>query len=320
MSEVEHTGRGQRIAERFRRFAGTETGRRSIRAARILFLLAVLALLIWQLRDIGWSDLWSNLPTQPLFYVLFLVLYFFQIAGEMVIFRMAWTFRWRDALPAFIRKRVYNRDVLGYSGEVYIAVWAQANVDASRRSIAETVRDNNILSSLASTLVAVVLLSVFLSVGRISLRSLVGDHVFLYLGLSVAVLAGLVLLWTRFRHLIFSMPRNKAVTVFFMQVARFLIGRTLQILQWMVVLPTLPLGVWLTYSAASILLSRIPFLPNQTLVFAGLGIEMTGMMDVPVAPIAGMLVVTGILEKVLNLALFAAVSVRQPQPRTAVPS
>jgi hypothetical protein len=317
MAEHDQAGWLDRLADRWGAFRDTDAGRRSIRAARILFLPVILAILLWQLLDIGLKELWSNLPTQPLFYVLFLVLYFFHILAELLIYRLSWMYRLREALPAFIKKRVYNRDVLGYSGEVYIGVWAQQNLGLARRGAAETVRDNNILSSLASTLVAGVLLAVFLSLGRISIRSLVGDHLLLYAGLAVAVPVVVGLLWLRFRHLIFSMPRNKAVSVFFMQIAHFLVGRAIQILQWVVVLPAVPLGIWFTYAAASILLSRVPFLPNQNLVFAGVGIEMSGMMDVPVAPIAGMLLVNGVLEKLLNILLFTTVSVQDVQPKPA---
>lgn len=314
MTQHDQAGWISRLLERWAAFRDTGFGRGSIRAVRILFLPVVLAVLVWQVVDIGLTDVWSNLPTQPLFYVLFLVLYFFHIAVEMLVYRLTWRFPIVRSLPAFVKKRVYNRDVLGYSGEVYIGVWAQGTLGLPRRAVAETVRDNNILSSLASTLVALVLLSVFLSVGRISLRSLVGDHLVLYAGLALVVPVVLAVLWSRFRHLIFSMPRRQAAQVFFVQIGHFLIGRGIQILQWIVVLPAVSIGVWFTYAAVSILLSRIPFLPNQTLVFAGVGIEMTGLMDVPVAPIAGMLLVNGVLEKLLNLALFVFVSARESRP------
>ncbi|HKJ31750.1 MAG TPA: hypothetical protein VKA34_07975, partial [Balneolales bacterium] len=53
----------------------SETGQRVIKWSRRLFLLGVITWLFYQLTSIGWEKVWYSLPLNPLFYLLFLMIY-----------------------------------------------------------------------------------------------------------------------------------------------------------------------------------------------------------------------------------------------------
>lgn len=296
--------RVQSARDRWRIIAASRPGRFLIRLVRTLFLIAILVYLVWTLGELGWAEVLANLPTQPLFYVLFLALYFLLPVAEVVMYRLTWTFDALRSFPAFLKKRVYNREVMGYSGEVYFFSWARREIGGPETRLLETIRDNNILSSVSSTLVVVILLTVFLFAGELRLGELIGEDWAAYLVGGTLLTAGLIPLGYRYRRFLFSMPARTALLILGLQSLRLLVGQVLQIGQWAVVMPEVPLQVWFTYAALSLIVTRIPFLPNQNLVFMGAGIELSHAVDISTASIAGMLLVTNVLDKVLNLALF----------------
>lgn len=269
----------------------------------------VVVYLLVRLSGIGWMNILEELPTEPLFYLFFLALYVSLPVAEVLVYRIAWGPLPRGALfRALVRKRVLNRDVLGYSGEVFLYGWARKHVQGSDREILKSIRDTNIVSSLASTLIAVILLGIFLYLGHFNVRMWIEHqpvHYVLAAVLGIAILG--VLIW-RFRRYLFSMAWHTALLVFGVYAARLVLGQALQIGQWAVVLPAVAIGVWFTFAAVSLILSRIPFVPNQDLVFLGASVELSTMMDVPEAAIAGMLLVVSVMDKALNLTLYLGFS------------
>lgn len=297
------------IRDKLEEFQRSDTGRRTARVLQLGITAAVIIYLIVRLTEIGWSNILSELPREPLFYLLFLILYVSLPVAELLVYRIVWGPLPRGALfRTLVRKRVLNRDVLGYSGEVYLFSWARRNVQASERELLKSIRDTNIVSSVASTLIAVSLLLVFLYLGHLNLRTWVSDQPLHYLLVAAvgAVIFGVVI-W-RFRRYLFSMAWRTTLLVFAVYAGRLVIGQVVQIGQWSVVLPEVPLGVWFTFAAASLVISRIPFVPNQDLVFLGASVELSTMMEVPEASIAGMLLVVSVLDKSLNLGLFLGFS------------
>lgn len=299
-----------RFQEKWDVFSASETGKRLTSAARWVFFAAVAWYLYRELSGIGWKNIVRSLPVQPAFYLLFLAQYISLPVAEILIYKQTWTLPFWGSLPAFLIKRVYNRDLLGYSGEFFFYSWARRNVGQTDGAIARTVRDNNIISSVASTGIAVVLLAIFLGFGEVTLNSLFGrDWLIPTIGVGVVVLL-LIPLGIRFRKHLFAMPLGLAASITGIQCARLLAGQVLQIGQWAVVMPEVPLSVWFTFAAVSILISRIPFLPNQNLIFLGAGLQMSAVMNVSTATLAGTLLVTNIVDRVLNLAVLALLNTR----------
>jgi len=300
------------------RFAESSRGRGTLRAVETVFALGVVGYLVYELRDVSWEDLAEALPTHPVFYLLFLLLYFLLPAAEIVLYRITWTFDVWKSIPAFIKKRIYNKDVLQYSGEVYFYTWARNRVGLSDREIARGIRDQNIVSSAASTTVAVLLLIVFLYAGQINVAAWMGQQATAYLAAGVVVTLLMVLLGIRLRRYLFSMAWRTAFLIFAIHVVRLVIGQGMQIGMWAVAMPEVSLRVWFTYAAVSIVVSRIPFIPNRDLIFLGIGVSLSEVVQISEVGVLGMLGAITVLGKVFNVVFFAVLSVFERKPPRAV--
>jgi hypothetical protein len=89
--------------------------------------------------------------------------------------------------------------------------------------------------------------------------------------------------------------------------------KVLLVAEWSVALPEIALSVWMVFQAVQIVTSRIPLLPGRDLIFMAAGIELAGSVEVSRAAIAGLLGVHSVLDKTLNLAVFAGVSAWERQ-------
>lgn len=295
--------------DRLTAFFQSDTGQRVTKVVKTTFTLGIVVYLGWELTRIGWGNIWANLPTNPLFYLLFVAVYLQLPLFEVLIYRITWSFNAWASIPAFIKKRVYNKDVLGYAGEVYFFAWANDALSLSKRRIAETIRDNNIISSAASTFIAVVLLVFFLSAGSFSLTEWIGRTQLYYVGGGMAAVLLLIPVAIRFRKYLFSMTLRVTALIFAIQCGRLLLLQVIQIGQWNVAMPEVSLEVWFTYAAVTVVISRIPFLPNHDLVFMAAGIQMGEQMAISTAGIAGMLGVLAALGKVSNFVVLAGIMV-----------
>ncbi|MDX1639084.1 MAG: hypothetical protein R3281_14025, partial [Balneolaceae bacterium] len=197
-------------------------------------MAAIVGYLLYQLTDIGWQRVWQSLPVTPWYYILFLFLYFALPVSEQFIYGTLLRFSFWQGFPVFIQKKIYNTDVLGYSGEAYLFIWARKHLDESSGYIFGVIKDNNIISSLCSTLVAVVLLSIFLYVGHVNLGELISiNRTYLYIGLGTILFLLGTLVY--FRNYVISMPFNTASRIFGIHLARLVFVYTVEIIQWMVV-------------------------------------------------------------------------------------
>ncbi len=290
-------------------FLESKRGRRVLQGARVVFMLGIFAYLVYELRDVSWSEIGAALPTNPLFYLIFLLLYFLLPVAESFIYRITWTFEAWKSFPAFVKKRIYNNDVLGYSGEFYFYTWARKNVGLSDREILKTIRDQNVVSSAASTMIALVLVAVFLYIGQINVTEWIGPQETSYLVGGAVVTLLLAALAIRLRRYLFSMAAKTALLIFAVHIVRLIVGQALQIGMWAVAMPEVSLPVWFTFAAASIIVSRIPFIPNRDLIFLGLGVSLSGVVGISEAGVFAMLGAITVMGKVINVLFFSALSV-----------
>lgn len=295
-----------RLQANWTTFSASPHGKRIVKVLRGVMLAVICGLLAYQLSDIGWGDIWNALPQQPWFYVILLLMYLLLPTSEAVIYSRLWGVRLRESMPVFFRKRVLNADVLGYSGEVYLYLWAKDRLPMAKKEIMASIKDNLIVSSMASLTAAILLLGVLLATGFVALGDFVDNTAQLYVGGSVVL--GLLggLLMVRFRRVLFSLPRRDVQVLGAVHVSRFLLGYVLQVLQWWVVLPGAPFETWALLLVVFVLINRIPFLPSSDLVFVSAGAGLSPMLDVPVAPVVGMLLVRSAIDRLLNAAFFGA--------------
>lgn len=289
-------------------FFKSKRGKTIVKWAQRIFLLAMIGWLLSQLTEIGWLKVWHSLPTSPVFYILFILIYLSLPIADMIIYRMRWVFDVKKYIHIFILKKVYNVDVMGYSGEVFFYFWARKNLDIKDGEILKTIKDNNIISSIASTLVAFLLLSTFLFTGQIHLLDWFKHQnaIFIYAGIIFLVI--LVALAIRFRRVVISMPMKTAGVIFLIHCFRLLLGQTMQVTQWYLIMPNVPFYVWFTFVSIQIVMTRIPFLPNRDLIFMGTSIKLTQMMHIPSAQIAAIILVNTVLGKLLNFSIFSLAS------------
>ena len=301
------------IHDRWLAFSQTSGGKRCVRFGRGAFITGVIGLLIYQVSGIGWSDVLRSLPTQPMFYVLLLLMYLLLPFTESVIYGRLWRLRLRDCLPVMIRKRVLNMDVIGYSGEVYFFAWAGKRLTLPRRQVMSTIKDNLILSSGASIAAAVLLLGSLTLTGLVRPGQLIDNPNTIYIGIGLFGAALIAALVFRFRHAIFSLPRRVIAAIGVTHLSRFFVGYALQIAQWWIVLPLVSFETWAVLLTVFVLVNRIPFLPSSDLVFVAAGAGITPLLDVPVAPVVGMLLVRSAVDRLLNIILFTATVWRERQ-------
>ena len=271
---------------------------------RTLFQFGILTFLGVQLFEIGLVNVLTSLPVHPLFYLLFLVNYFSIPAFELWIYRKKWDLTISTLLPAFLRKKVLNMDVVGYSGEVYLYMWVKKQLKTDAKEALLYIKDNNILSSVASTFVTFVLLFVYIQLGSINPADYLGtisfwNKIFIVVGIAVVTL-----LIYRFRKLILSITIRESLTLFSLHAFRIVFINVVQILQWGVAEPEITLAVWFTFSAVQNLAARIPFLPSTDALFATIALNMTGLVEAPQDVIAGLLTANLLLMRGMNLLVF----------------
>src|SRR5699024_9745434 len=92
---------------------------------RYVLQIGIIGYLIYKLYEIGFANVTEALPLNPLFYLLFILIYFSLPVSEIFIYRIGWSFNSFKAFLVFVQKKVLNTDVLGYSGEFYLFYWAK---------------------------------------------------------------------------------------------------------------------------------------------------------------------------------------------------
>lgn len=300
------------IKKQFQRVRENTRVRESLPVLKKLAVGAVILLIGWQLWQIGWTEVLRSLPTHPLFYILFLVMYLTLPLAELLIYRGLWKLPRLPMLRAFITKRVYNEEVVGYSGEVYLSLWATRETGRPAAEIARNVRDANILSAVNSYFMMLILLGLLLTYDVIPATVLLPESsgpVWAAIGLITltAVFFGI-----RFRHYYFRLPVAQAARIFSIYAGRFVIQHVLLIIQWSVVLPGTDLSVWLTYLALIIVINRLPFVPSKDLVFLWAGISLSQFLDVSSAGIAALFLVSSAMTKLLNTGLYLFFEAQKP--------
>ena len=290
-------------------------------AAKVLrwgFFAAMIAWMVLKVRAIGWSQVARSLPTDPLFYVLFVVTFLVLPVSETAIFRAIFGRALPGSLPVLIRKRVYNSALVGYSGELYLFVWLRRTIGLPKREIAIGLKDNAILSAVASGLVTALLLLGFAAAGngRRIAHWLAPGPALLIAGVVGTVFLAPVLF--RLRRQLIAMPATQAARVLAIHVARIVAVVLLQATQWAVVLPQEPWGVWLVFLTAQMVISRLPIVPNRDLLFLSAALEMSGTIDGPREAMAGLLLAGGALTQGSNLVFYLLTSLWKQPPVAAV--
>lgn len=269
--------------------------------------------LVLKVRAIGWREVASSLPVEPLFYILFFVNFLVLPASETIVFRWILRRPLPGAFPVLIQKRVYNSALVGYSGELVFLLWLKNRLKLATKPVLLALKDNAILSAVASGLVTAGLLVAFAAGGharQIAHWLHPGPALLIAGGLGAAFVLPLLF---RLRKRLITLPAGTAWGVLGIHVARIALVVLLQATQWAVVLPAERWSTWLVFLTAQMVISRLPIVPNRDLLFLSAGLEMSNTIAGPRAAMAGLLLAGGALTQGMNLAFFV-ITALLPKP------
>ncbi|WP_095011962.1 hypothetical protein [Tsuneonella mangrovi] len=251
--------------------------------------LALLGAVAWQLRSLNFVELWALIPRSPLFWLVFPFFYLAGPISEWIIFRRLWHIP-VSGFGALLRKLVANELLLGYLGEAYFYSWARKRT-AMVAAPFGAVKDVAILSAVAGNAITLILLiGVWPMIGSTILQQ--GSRALLW---SLAVVLLISIAAMAFRKTIFSLSRKELVFIFGVHIARIIASIALAALLWHLALSNVPVVWWLFLATVRMLISRLPFIPNKDVVFAGLAVFLFGQ-DIAIgtlmAMMAGLLLIT----------------------------
>lgn len=232
--------------------------------------LSILVAAVYELRNVDFSTVRAMLPTAPLFWLVFALSYFTPPIFDWLIFRRLWKIP-PAGFAALVRKLIGNELLFGYVGELYLYTWARRRTEMTSAPFG-AIKDVAITSAMVGNAFTLILLALS--------YPLLGS---LKLGLDTNTFiasVGLVLLTSSavlfLRKKIFSLPRAELRQVTLLHMARIVVSNGLNALCWHLALPDVGLEWWLLLSAMRLLISRLPFIPNKDVVFAGLAVFLIG--------------------------------------------
>jgi hypothetical protein len=238
--------------------------------AATLFSLIVIVAALYQARGLHLADLRAMVPRTPLFWATFVLGYLAGPVSEWIIYRRLWRVG-PEAIVPLLRKLVYNELLLGYLGEAYFYGWARRRLALPTTPFG-TVKDVAVMSAMAGN--AMTAMVVLLALPFASLLTL-GGHV-RAIGWSLGIVLASSLAVVFLRRRIFSLSRPQLGFVFAIHVARIVATALLAAFAWHLVLPITSLTWWLVLAALRLIISRLPFLPNKDVVFAGVAVFTLG--------------------------------------------
>ncbi len=232
--------------------------------------LAILVAAIWQLRNVDFSTVRAMLPTTPLFWLVFAAAYFTGPAFDWLIFRRLWRIP-VSGFAALVKKLIGNELLFGYVGELYLYTWARRRTEMTSAPFG-AIKDVTILSGMVGNATTLILLALsYPLLGALKLGidapTFVGSVALVLLTSSAVLL---------FRKTLFSLPKGELRVVTLLHIVRIIVSNTLNACCWHLALPDVAIEWWLVLAALRLLISRLPFIPNKDVVFAGVAVFLIG--------------------------------------------
>jgi hypothetical protein len=295
----------QAIGNRLRVVTGMSPARKRLLSFAIS--AAILGYLAQAVAGIGWDEVLGVLPANPLFYLLVAMSYMATPVTEYVIFRRWWPLTPR-ALAVFSKKRVLNEAVFGYSGDAYLFVWAKKALGAREVGAGPlaAVKDVAITSALAGNVATLMMLALALSMGGgPAVEQAFTGGAMRSVGFGFAFVISVSLAILLFSAKVMSLSARENMLIFLLHCARLLTGSALLLLAWIIALPEVAVGTWIVLGALRMVVTRLPFVPNKELLFAAIGVTLTGAA----APqVAALMAAAGALHLVSHVLSYAGAS------------
>lgn len=291
----------KKLIHSLRSWANSSRGKLITKRTRQSLVVLIVGYLFYQIYQIGFTEILAALPRIPIYYFLFVIAYMLLPLSELFIYRIILPIPMKAGFLAFLQKKILNTDVIGYSGEAFLLVWMRENLKIDYKKIFHAIKDNTIISSVASTFTAITLMAIFAATGTVDFLSFISPAT--GIGLLVVFCLLLIVLLV-FGNKILNMSIFTASKVYSIHQIRLIVVYGIEVLNWSLVVPEIPWSIWFTFLAIKIITSRIPFLPSQDILFVAVGMEFSKYMDVSTAAIGGVFLAGNILSKLISLVFF----------------
>jgi hypothetical protein len=239
--------------------------------------LAILVAVLFALRHLPVQEIRDAVPSSPLFWLVFAVCYFTPVILDWAIFRYLWGIP-ASGFVALLRKLVSNDLLFGYVGEVYFYSWARKKMKMVASPFG-AVKDTAILSALAGNIATLVMMGFAyplvqqLQFHIISERLRVSETM---LWISIFMVVGIPTLAIVFGNRLFSLTRNQLLVVGSLQMTRVVATTGLSALAWSLALPQVAFSEWIVLATIRLIISRLPFVSQKDIVFAGIAVLTVG--------------------------------------------
>lgn len=261
---------------------------------------AVLIAIGFELMQLKRADLRALVPVTPLFWMVFFTSYFVGPVTDWLIFRRLWTIPVSGIL-ALVRKQVTNALLPSYSGEVYFYAWARRRAEITGAPFG-AIKDVAILSALMGNFVTLVMLVlVYTLFGNLLHEAHFGSELRIF-SASIGFVTFSSLIAMIFRSRLFSLPQVDLWVVSAIVMVRIFATTFLLALMWHLIMPQIELGWWVVVSTIKLLLSRLPFVPNQEGLFASVAILLIGN-DQPLTQLVAMVAIATLITHIIIGAL-----------------
>jgi hypothetical protein len=260
--------------------------------------VAILAVVVWQFRQLNFGEILAAVPTSPAFWVVFVAYYALGIVADFIVFRGLWGIPW-EGLIALTRKSVGNALLVDYLGEAYFYSWARKKLNMTTSPFG-AVKDVAILSALVSNVVTLVMMALAYPYARDFDFGVAGTTVAASIGIIVVISTLVVVFGRR----LFSLTRAQLWWVSWIHLIRLVIANLMLALLWAIALPDVALGWWLVLATVKMLLSRLPLISNKDIIFAGLVVFLIGR-DTEIKLLMALMATLGLLANLGVGALLA---------------
>ena len=271
MNDMSRTARGMEAAAvaDWARGAGDRAAAPWLRWTGPILSIAIIIVVAHFLGRGDLLTLLQMLPASPAFWLATAALLATQPVSDFIIFRGLWPLPLGGGLAALFRKSASNELLFGYSGELQFYLWARRKT-AIPGSPFGAVRDVAVLSALTGNIVTLALLLAAIAMpGPLEFGA--ASTAVLWSGVILVASSMVVML---FRHRLFAVSRAQFWRIAGIHTARSIVVTIMFGVLWAMVMPGVSLGWWLLLSAARQFITRLPFLPNKDLVFAGVAAGM----------------------------------------------
>lgn len=280
--------------------------RRHARTVQCIVVALTLVFLVRQAANIGWSNVWATAPASPLFALTFLAWYFLLPVVDTFLHGYLWRKNLWPHVLVFAMKKVYNFAVFSFVGETYVFGWARNTLGLDDKKAFSVIKDIGILSGAASNALCILMVAAAaFSLHTETLSPSLQEAVLAGVAFGALTLAGVAFL----RKRILGLSAGDTLRILLAHMARNIAQLALQALLWQLAAPDVDFTVWLQYLALYMVLTRLPFLPNKDLVFAGVGAGLASLTAAPEHTIASVIIVTGALTQLAHLAVFSTWSI-----------